>query len=124
MMRTDRRTVLKGAIAAGALVGQSGRALATSPGLVIGDSAIPASRAFVESHPIAAGIDLARDRMRLWAALGALDGTVHVEGLTRWSDWVAVRGALIGRGYRVAEEQRIASTSGATLFRWSMARRA
>lgn len=77
------------------------------------------------AHPLAPGIDLARDRLRGWTAVRATGGVDRIEGLTRWSDWVAVRGALLAQGYRVAAEQRVGSAGPeAALFRWSLRRRA
>ncbi|MDF8334496.1 hypothetical protein [Novosphingobium cyanobacteriorum] len=116
-MRVNRRSVLK----AGALAGVSAAtpALAAMGGeaLVIHDSRIAESRAFAMGQ----GIDLARG----WSQLRAHPGAARVEGLTRWSDYVALRGLLAARGLRVLREEKVpAPLSGrAHLFRWSMATR-
>lgn len=125
MIRPDRRTVLKGALAAGAAVGTRSGAAGLRPALLVGDSALPLSRAFLGAHPLTATIDLAQDRLYGWKALRAAGGANRIEGLTRWSDWVAVRGALLAQGYRVTAEARVASpAAGPVLFRWTMVPRA
>lgn len=117
-MSVDRRSVLK----AGALAGVSAAtpALAAMGGdeaLVIHDSRIAESRAFAMGQ----GIDLSRG----WSQLRAHPGATRVEGLTGWSDYVALRGLLGARGLRVVREEKVAAplSGRAHLFRWSMAAR-
>lgn len=55
----------------------------------------------------------------------ALGEPARVSGLSRWSDWTALRGALEERGLRLEQETRVAGPlSGRDhLFRWTMAAR-
>lgn len=124
-MRLHRRTLLK----AGAVVPLAGlatSAVSASRRIVVHDGRLPESAHFAGSQSGHA-IDLARADETLWADLrGALPEADAVEGLTRWSDWVIVRGELEARGFRVTAE-RIATAPISRrqgLWRWSMARRA
>ena len=120
-MRASRRGVLKGAGATAAL-GLPGAARAALPALVVFDSRLPESASFAASL---AGpkLDLARAHDSRWAELRCeLPALVTIEGLTGWSDWVAVRGELESRGLRLVAERPVkAALSGRThLFRWTM----
>ncbi|WP_226015808.1 twin-arginine translocation signal domain-containing protein [Novosphingobium sp. FKTRR1] len=120
MIRTDRRRLLQGAaLAGGALgLGSSARALASEPDLLVHDSAVPTTAALTAQHPLAQCIDIARERHTRWQALRGHDGSARrIDGLTRWSDWVAIRGELERQGYRVASESRPRSGG---LVHWSM----
>lgn len=132
-MRSDRRDVLKAGVLAGlagvlpaaasaAVTGArgsagAGRGTSAAPGLVVYDSRIPESRRFAQVQ----GLDLAHG----YAALLAHPGCARIEGLTRWSDYVALRGHFGDRGMRVMREDKIeAPLSGKThLFRWTMVAR-
>jgi hypothetical protein len=121
-MRTDRRTVLKGSLAAGsaALLGAAGPALARAQ-IVVHDSAVAGSGNFLARHPLARRIDIRAEHRSRWSALRALGGGAgRIEGLTRWNDLVAVRSELESQGYRLAFERAIAGRDN--LFHWSMVR--
>jgi hypothetical protein len=123
-MRSDRRTMLKGAAALVAVPIAAGAAVA-APRLVVFDSRMPESAAFA-ARMTGARIDLARAHETHWAALRGYRGDIGaVEGLTGWSDWIAVRGELEARGLRLGREDRVAApiSGKAHLFRWSMKRR-
>lgn len=123
MIRTDRRRLLQGAALAGGALGLGGtaRALTGAPDLVVHDSAIAATAALLGQHPLATRIDIARERHTRWQSVRGADGAARrIDGLTRWSDWVAIRGELERQGYRVTNESK-APTSG--LFHWSMTAR-
>ena len=123
-MRADRRTMLKCSALAAAIPLTGGVARAT-PRLVVFDSRVPESASFaagIAGHRI----DLARAHETRWRALRAdLPDLGTVEGLTGWSDWIAVRGVLEARGFRPGREDRIAAplSGKANLFRWSMKER-
>jgi hypothetical protein len=120
-MRADRRTMLKGAAALVAVPLASGTAMG-APRLVIFDSRVTESAAFA-ARMAGAHIDLALEHETLWAALRGYRGNIGaVQGLTGWSDWVAVRGELEARGLRLASEEPVAApiSGKAHLFHWSM----
>lgn len=125
MIRASRRQVLQSMAALGGVLGVEGPARAAAgpgPALVIHDSALPASAMVAALHPLADRLDLARERRSRWQALRGHDGrAARIDGLTRWSDWVMLRGELQRQGYRVAHER-----PGAVgpLCHWSMTRRA
>ncbi|MEO0031869.1 MAG: hypothetical protein RIS94_1627 [Pseudomonadota bacterium] len=115
-MRVDRRGLLK----AGALAGVAGAvpasaaAVLAGPALVVHDSRIPESRLFAKGQ----GLDLANG----WDAVRLHPGAARIEGLTGWSDYVALRGHFGALGLRVMREDKVAAPlSGKVhLFRWSM----
>lgn len=124
-MRIDRRTMLRGSALAGAAVAipASAAAMAAAePHFIVFDSRIAESADFGRTKAGAAALDLAGADADQWRALRALSGHARIEGLTRWSDWVAVRGVLEEKGLRLAGEMRAdAPISGRDhLFRWSM----
>lgn len=116
--------MLKGTAALIAVPLAGGAAMAMPP-LVVFDSSVPESVSFA-ARIAGTRIDLARAHETLWADLRGYRGDIDaVEGLTGWSDWIAVRGELETRGLRLGSEIRAdAPLSGkAHLFRWSMKRR-
>lgn len=125
MSALDRRTLLKGAAVASAAGALPLAAEAAAPvvRLVVYDSRIAESRDFAAGIAAAHRLDLAAAHDSQWAGLrGALPAVTRIEGLTGWSDWVAVRGELEARGLRTSAEDRVsAPLSGkAHLLRWSM----
>ena len=113
--------MLKGAAALVAVPLGGGVALAT-PRLVVFDSSVPESVSFA-ARIAGTRIDLARAHETLWSDLRGYVGDIDaVEGLTGWSDWIAVRGELEARGLRLGSEIRAAAplSGKAHLFRWSM----
>ena len=127
MIRLERRALLKAGAALAPAAALPGAALAAGRArLVVHDSRLPESRQFAAAQ---AGhrIDLAPAHETRWAALrGALPDAATVEGLTRWSDWVIVRGELQARGFRVTSEHIATAPISRhdRLWRWSMTRRA
>ena len=126
-MQVSRRTMLKGgaftSLAAGSAIAAPVMAARMQPlPLVIFDSRIAESVAFSATQTGIRKLDLADGIAATWRALGS---PAHVTGLTRWSDWTALRGALEEQGLRTQTERRIAAPlSGRDhLFRWSMAPR-
>ena len=125
---TDRRTMLKGVGLAGALAATPAAAATMGHGLgsagatwLVYDSRIPESAHFAAQHSAQQRIDLATAGD--WANIRAGGPAAGaVEGLTRWSDWVALRGAFEEQGLRLADErQSPAPMSGRDhLFRWAM----
>lgn len=123
MMRVSRRSMLKGGAMAGTAVAMPAVAMsAQALPLVIFDSRIPESVAFAATQAGLRQLDLAAGTEKAWRALG---NPRRVTGLTRWSDWTALRGVLEEQGLRLSDETRAAAPfSGRThLFRWSMASR-
>lgn len=121
-MRLSRRTVLKGGVVAGSAIVTPARSATSGRALVVFDSRIPESLAFIATHvgarkfDVAPGIAVARQR---------LAGLRHVTGLTRWSDLTVLRGLFEAQGLRLADETPVAAPlSGRThLFRWTMVAR-
>ncbi len=115
--------MLKGGALAGSALAMPAIAMeAQRLPLVIFDSRIAESVAFAATQSGLRHLDLAAGTEATWRALG---NPHRVTGLTRWSDWTALRGALEEQGLRLSEETRAAAPlSGRThLFRWTMAAR-
>lgn len=125
-MPIDRRTLLKGGATAGAVAGLTVAPYvgAKEPPLVIYDSRIAESARFAIEHPgDGKYLDISQEETKGWPLLrGGLPRTSTVEGLTGWSDWVAVRGELEAQGWRFHREDRAPSplSGKAHLFRWSL----
>ncbi|MBF9152945.1 twin-arginine translocation signal domain-containing protein [Novosphingobium jiangmenense] len=122
-MRVSRRSMLKGGALAGAVAATPAVAAMVKPSaLVVFDSRIPESAAFAAAHRGAAMIDLAHGTAE---GVRAINSPRAVTGVTRWSDWTALRGVLEAQGLRLSEETRAAAPlSGRThLFRWTMTAR-
>lgn len=122
-MQVSRRALLKGGAMATSAIAMPAIAMEMQAvPLVIFDSRIPESRAFAATQAGPRSIDLAQGTEAAWRALGMPS---RVTGLTRWSDWTALRGALEEQGLRAEMESRAsAPMSGRDhLFRWTMARR-
>jgi hypothetical protein len=122
-MRVTRRSMLKGSALAGAIAATPAVAAMTAPApLVVFDSRIPESAAFAKSQGSGLRLDLADGTAKV---ARAIDFPQAVTGLTRWSDWIALRGIMEAQGLRLSEETRTAAPlSGRShLFRWAMAAR-
>lgn len=122
-MQVSRRAMLKGgALATSAIAMPAAAMEMQATPLVIFDSRIPESIAFAATQAGLRTIDLAQGTEAAWRALG---NPSRVNGLTRWSDWTALRGALEEQGLRAQDEARApAPLSGRDhLFRWSMVER-
>lgn len=119
MSGVTRRGVLRGgALASAGLAVPVGAAALRRAGLVVYDSGIAESRAFARGAGIAPRLDLAAEhRVRFTTLRAGLPRGRAIEGLTTWSDWVALRSELESQGWRLAFEHR----SG-KLFRWTMQR--
>ncbi|WP_374528522.1 hypothetical protein [Novosphingobium sp.] len=117
-----RRDALKvGAIASAAIAAPAAAATLCAPMIVVFDSRLAESLAFARTIGKGHEVDLAAEHAALFAAVrGGLPKTRTVEGMTRWSDWVALRGELETQGWRVTAEERLAPRG--RLFRWSMTR--
>lgn len=119
-MRFSRRSMLKGGALAGSALAVPAVAveLQRLP-VVVFDSRIPESVAFAATQAGVQTIDLAQSVDAGWRKLG---DPARVTGLTRWSDWTALRGALEEKGLRMTQELRAAAPlSGRDhLFRWTM----
>lgn len=123
MMRVSRRSMLKGGALAGSALALPAMAIeARRTPVVVFDRKVPESLAFASTQIASRQIDLGDGVEAGWRALGE---PWQVAGLTRWSDWTALRGALEEKGLRLVEESRVASPlSGRDhLFRWTMVRR-
>ena len=122
-MRVSRRSMLKSSALAGAVVATPAMAAVASPRpLVVFDSRIPESAAFAATRAPGRSIDLALSSAD---AARAIKFPQVVTGLTRWSDWTALRGVMEAQGLRLSEEIRAAAPlSGRThLFLWTMTAR-
>lgn len=122
-MRLSRRSILKGTVLTGSAIAAPAFAanLGDAP-LMVFDSRVPESLAFAAAQGSAQRFDLAQG---IEKARSALNHAQSVTGLTRWSDWTALRGLLEEQGLRLKEDMRAASPlSGRThLFRWTMTAR-
>lgn len=114
-----RRGLLKAGAVAGVAVAMPAGAMALKgAALVVHDSRVPESLAFARSAG-GAMLDLAQEHGQRFAAIrSGLPKGSRIEGLTRWSDYVALRRELYRQGFRVTAEQR-----SDALMRWSMAQR-
>lgn len=115
----SRRSLLKaGAIAsAAAAVPAGAAALRGKAAVLVYDSRLPESLAFARTAAAVTAIDLAAEHGARFATLRAPLPTGHaVEGLTRHSDWTALRRELARQGLRVTAE----ATSAAGLVRWTL----
>lgn len=122
-MRVSRRSMLKGGALAGSALAMPAIAMEMQGfPVVVFDSRIAESVAFAVAQAGAKTIDMAHGAEAGWRALG---DPGRVTGLTRWSDWTALRGALEEKGLRTIDEVRAAAPlSGRDhLFRWTMAPR-
>ena len=119
MSAVTRRGLLKaGAVASVAVAVPVGAAVLKGAALVVHDSRVPESRAFARTAGGQA-LDLAQEHGQRFATIrSGLPKGSRIEGLTRWSDYVALRRELYRQGFRVTAESR----SGA-LMRWSLAAR-
>lgn len=125
MTRLTRRGLLKAGAVTGAAIASplAVHAARTPRRITVFDSRIAESQAFARGAGEAASIDLAVEHDSFFAALRSpLPAHASVEGLTGWSDWIAIRGELEARGLRVTAEQTVAAplSGKAHLFRWSM----
>lgn len=122
MSGVSRRGMLRGGVIASAAVAIPASAAALrKAGLVVYDSDLAESRAFAWTAGTAPRLDLAEEHRARFATLRAgLPKGKAIEGLTRWSDWVALRSELESQGWRLAFEQRTGRSS--ELFRWTMKR--
>lgn len=122
MSGVTRRGVLKGgALASAAIAVPVGAAALRRAGLVVYDSEIAESRAFARTAGAARKLDLAEEHRARFVTLRAgLPKGKRIEGLTRWSDWVALRSELESQGWRLGFEARSGLRS--ELFRWTMQR--
>lgn len=119
MSGVTRRGLLKAGAVAGVAAAVPAGAMAFKAGItVVHDSRLPESRAFAATLG-GAGIDLASEHGQRFSGLRAgLPKGRGIEGLTRWSDYVALRRELYRQGFRVTAEARSGS-----LIRWSMVSR-
>ncbi len=119
-MRVSRRSMLKGGALAGSVLAVPAFAVEIQRlPVVVFDSAIAESVAFAATQGGSRSINLEDAGILRRIALG---DPRHVTGLTRWSDWTALRGLLEERGLRMTEEVRVPGRlSGRDhLFRWTM----
>jgi hypothetical protein len=114
-MTLTRRTFVASGGAATAILGTGYAAKASAaPALVVYDSRIPRSVAFARSIA-AERLDLASQDAKHWRALRQDLPPGRVVGLTRWSDYVLVRGFAEEQRKRLKSERRVGS-----LMVWEM----
>lgn len=114
-MRIARRGVLLGA--GGLLACTAGSVVLPNGALAIYDSRISESLAFATEARGARlrTFDIAEEEARLWRNVRAgfrLPVGVQLVGLTRWSDWTILRGALESQGRRMRREIRLDCGAG------------
>lgn len=114
MIRASRRAVLKGGALAGAAATLPLAARRAEARVVVYDSRIAGSQHFAAGQ----GIDIAQGMLFARRALALVPHGARVEGLTRWSDWVGLRGLLQDRGFRTDAETRVPGSPA--LFSWTM----
>jgi len=116
-MMLTRRALLASAVLASTLstgAAAAGRRGAPGGALRVFDSRLPLSRAWLGSNT-GNSIDVAHEQANRWSQLRNSAPAGRVTGLTRWSDYIQVRGALEQKGKRLRLEAR----SGG-LFYWEM----
>lgn len=124
-MRLTRRHALAGGAALGAAAGLplAAKRVAARPSLLVHDSRLVESAAFLAAHPGTRRLDIAPEASRMWRGLRhGLPRGAAIAGLTRWSDWMQLRGALESEGWRVRSEQivRAAAPFRHDLVLWAM----
>jgi 3-oxoacyl-(acyl-carrier-protein) synthase len=106
-MRVSRRGFVKAGAAGAAVLGSHGAALAAgAPALLVYDSRLASSIAFAAASPCLA-IDVAREHGRRWQALRGALPPGRIAGLTRWQDYVLVRGMAEDQRRRLVSERRV-----------------
>lgn len=125
MSALDRRTLLKVGAAGGLAVATPAAAAMGQATVILYDSRIPEALAFARTTAHSGAIDLYREHHTHFADLRSGAHPRRIEGLTRWSDWVAIRGELEAQGFRLVSEAPVAAPASGRghLFRWSMRRR-
>ncbi len=122
MTGISRRTILRGSAAVSGAFALPQVALSkssTQPDIFIYDGRLAASRFAAAQGKAASCIDVASCDDERWVSLRSLKrGQKRVEGLTRWSDWVIVRGYLEEAGLRAQREDML---SEGRLISWEMA---
>ena len=117
----DRRGALAlggSAILAGAMPPADATRIGRAGGVTVFDPRSPEARTLAgeaEGHRLVA---LSGDPVRMWRALAQHRGPVR--GLTRWSDYLVLRGLAEERGLRLKREARIETAAGAAIFDWRM----
>ncbi len=122
-MRVSRRAMLRGGALAGSALAVPALAVeAQRLPVIVFDSKIAESVAFVATQNGSRSIDLGDGGVMGGIPQG---NPRYVTGLTRWSDWIVLRGLLEERGLRTTEEIRVSGRlSGRDhLFRWTMVAR-
>jgi Ni,Fe-hydrogenase III small subunit len=106
-MKLTRRSFVATGSAATALLGTGSLTSAQAkPALVVYDSRIARSAAFAQGHA-AQRMDIASEGARRWRALRDVLPEGPVIGLTKWSDYVLVRGFAEEQRKRLKREQRV-----------------
>jgi len=118
-MMLTRRTLLMSSVFATAISTRAGWAAAAGAlrvpiTLRIFDSRSPLSQAWIGTNTEGA-IDVVREHPNRWSTLRSHTPRGRVSGLTSWSDYVQVRGALEQKGRRLVMEARRGG-----LFYWEM----
>lgn len=120
-MAVDRRTMLAAGGAAAILgpVRPAQAEAARRPAILIFDSRsvearAEASRTF--GHRLVA---LGDDPVRIWRDVIA-NHMGPIAGVTRWNDYLILRGLAEERRLRLRSEERLATTGGAMIVRWRM----
>lgn len=112
-MRLSRRTFVMSGVAAGTLALADARAAAV-PALIVYDSRNARSTAFAAGFA-GTTLDLAKQEPLRWRALREALPAGRIVGLTRWSDYVIVRGFAEDQRLRLRREIQRGS-----LFEWEL----
>ena len=117
----DRRALL--ALGGVAMAAGAGAAVPTptpASGILFFDPNSPEARAAAALAHGQRLVALAGDPVRQWRdGMGSQRGPVR--GLTRWSDYLVLRGLAEENGLRLVSEARVATAGGAMIVRWHMA---
>jgi len=106
------------AVAAGALPAAAARAPAT--GVLLFDPRSAPARALAAKAQGERLVAVVGDPVRLWRDALA-DDRGPVRGLTRWSDYLLLRGLAEENGLRLRSETRVPGEGGAMIVDWRMA---
>jgi len=122
-VQLDRRTALIAgvAFAAGTLTGAASAATRQSQATVLlFDPAVQEARALAGAANGPRLVAVAGDPMRLWRQKLA-GNTGPIRGITRWSDYLVLRGLAEEQGLRVRREEQVETAGGPMILDWSMA---
>ena len=121
MSEIDRRAALAlGGAAMLAPVAAAARTASPATGILLFDPGSPEARAIARAARGHRLIALTGDPVRFWRDT-LTDATGPIGGITRWSDYIILRGLAAEQRLRVRREETIAVAGKPLLVRWEAA---